>query len=207
VSPLPPGHHGGVTDVSIAIMAHPDRRVWVDELQAQLGPVPVAWARPPWATVRDREPIWRTCRQAMLLHDDAPFHCVIQDDAVLGHDFGARLERLVEAGDYIYCLFWRPHTGYPMEARLAQMNEPDGYFKKLGGSMFGVAVVYPTRFIPEIVKAGDREGRAADDMRVKKWAILNHVETYIPLPSLVDHRGDTSFHDPSLPIRRAWRFA
>jgi hypothetical protein len=196
-----------VTAVSIAIMAHPERAAWVDELRAQLGPVPVAWARPPWATVRDREPVWRTCRAAMLMHDGAPFHCVIQDDAVLGADFVGRLERLVTAGEYVYCLFWRPHTGYPMEARLAAINEDAGGFTKLGGSMFGVGIAYPSRYIPEIVKFGDRQGRAADDMRVKAWAIGAGIKTYIPLPSLLDHRGDRSLHDPSLPIRRAWRFA
>jgi hypothetical protein len=207
VPPLPPGADRGVTAVSIAIMAHPERAAWVDELRAELGPVPVAWARPPWATVRDRGPVWRTCREAMLLHADAPYHCVLQDDTVLGADFRARLECMVEAGEYIYCLFWRPHHGYPMEATIARRLERVGHFTKLGGSMFGVGMVYPTRYIADIVAFGDRQGRAADDMRVRGWAIANQVETYVPLPSLVDHRGDRSLHDPNLPIRKAWRFA
>ncbi len=194
--------------VSVAIMAHPDRAAWVTDLQATLGPVPVAWAEPPYADEDDRSPVWRTCRAALLLHTDAPFHCVLQDDAVLGHDFTARLERLVEAGEFIYMLFFRQKRAYQEANALAIASLERGYFTMRGGPMLGVGLVFPTDRIADLVQFGDGADPVfADDERIKEWAKKRRLTTYVPMPSMVNHRGTESLVGHRIPNRVAWRFA
>ncbi len=194
-------------NVSLAIMAHPSRAAWVDELQETLGDVPVAWAQPPYATPHDRGAVWRTCREALLLHTDAPFHCIVQDDAVLGGDFIDRLERMVEAGDYLYMLFWRPKQGFPVEYHMAHRARRHGFFIKDGGSMLGVGMVYPTARIDDLIAFADAEEPSmSDDERVKTWSVARGVQTYVPIPSLVNHRGEVSLVWHGGRRRVAWAF-
>ena len=189
-------------NVSYAIMAHPSRRRFVRALQRELGDVPVSWAQEPFAEPGFREPVWKTCRAAMLLHTDAPFHCVIQDDALPCPDFRAKVEALVETGEYIYQLFYRNKGSWPEVKRLARPGVDFTY----RGRLLGPAVVYPTRFIPDIVAACDAmSSRLGSDDRIKVWA-ADHVDTYVPLPSLVDHRvGKSLIGHPER--RVAWRVA
>jgi hypothetical protein len=186
--------------VSYAIMAHPRRRRFVARLQAQLGDVPVAWAEPPYAHTGYREPVWRTCREAMRLHTDAEFHCVIQDDALPCSDFVERVEALVERGEYIYQLFYRNKGSWPEVKKLAAPGVDFTY----RGRLLGPAVVYPTRILPDLIAACDAmPRRLGSDDRIKVWA-ADHIDTYVPLPSLVDHRVGDSFLGH--PVRRvAWK--
>ena len=194
--------------VSFAIMAHPSRAPLVAELQERLGPIPVAWAEPPYATPHDRGATWRTCRAALLLHTDVQFHCVIQDDAVPCADFATRIERLVTAGDYLYMLFWRRKQGHREEEHAAIRARRVGYFIKSGGSMLGVGMIYPTHLIDDLVAFGDAQSpEMSDDERVKVWAVERKVQTYVPIPSLVDHRGEESLVWHGGRRRVAWRFA
>lgn len=198
-----------MTAVSLAIMAHPSRAAYVAELQAKVGPVPVAWAEPPFVTSHhDRSAVYRTFRTALLMHDDAPFHCVIQDDAVPCRGFRARLERLVEAGDYLYMLFWRPKRAYMAEYREASRSLRRGHFVKQDGSMLGVGMAYPTDRIPDLIAYADAlPPNLSDDQRVKLWHDDRGLSTYVPLPSLVDHRGDDSLVWHGGRRRTAWKFA
>jgi hypothetical protein len=188
--------------VSYAVMAHPSRRRYVRALLRELGDVPVAWAEPPFAEPGFREPVWRTCRAAMLLHTDAEFHCVIQDDALPCPDFRDRVEALVERGEYIYQLFYRNKGSWPEVKKLAAPGVDFTY----RGRLLGPAVVYPTRILPALIDACDAMStRLGSDDRIKVWA-EQHLDTYVPLPSLVDHRVGRSL--VGHPERRvAWRVA
>lgn len=189
---------------SIAIMAHPSRAAYVDELRATLGDVPVAWHEGPDATREDRSPIWRTRRAALLLHGDDPFHCVIQDDAILGQDFRARLDALC-TGDYLYGLFYRRSPRWAEVHKIAMRSVRRGGFTA-PGFVRGVGLALPTVRIPDLVTFGDAVGdRRGDDYRIKHWAIARGLETYLPLPSMVDHRLGPSLarHNGD---RQAWRF-
>lgn len=181
-------------NVSIAIMAHPTRGPWVAELIAQLGDVPVAWATPPWATKADRGPCWRTKREALLMHTDAPFHCVIQDDAVPCPDFAARLEELVELGDHVYGLFYRHKRTWPdaiARARVA-FRHGRGYFAH--NNILGPGVVVPTHLIADLIAfADEQDPTEGDDDRMKLWLRSRGLQTMFALPSLVDHRVGPSF--------------
>lgn len=194
--------------VSYAIQAHPSRSAMVADLQSRLGPVPVAWAAEPYATPYDRGPVWRTFRSALQLHTDAPFHCVIQDDALPCRDFTERLETLVTAGEFLYMLFWRPKRSYFTETSQAKRGLRHGYFIKVSGSMLGVGMAYPTDRIDDLIAFGDTlEPHLSDDERVKVWADDRGIRTYVPIPSLVDHRGDQSLVWQGGRRRVAWRFA
>ena len=189
-------------NVSYSIMAHPSRQRYVDFLQRKLGPIPVAWAKPPYAEAGYREPVWLTCRAAMRLHIDAPFHCVIQDDALPCPDFQERVEALVQNGDYIYQLFYRNKGSWPEVKKLAAPGVDFTY----RGRLLGPAVVYPTRILPDLIDACDAmDARLGSDDRIKVWAAAN-IDTYVPLPSLVDHRVGRSL--VGHPERRvAWKVA
>lgn len=196
--------------VSFAVMAHPSRSRWVTELLAQLPPeTPVAWAEPPWATRSDHGACWRTKRAALQLHSDAPFHCVIQDDALLAQNFVHRVEQLVEHGDYVYMLFYRHKHGWQDSMREARRAEVSGrgYFITSYTAMLGVATVIPTAWIDDLVEYGDgRDPTLGDDNRLKTWVRHSGREILVPIPSLVDHRvGPSLVGHPDK--RVAWRFA
>src|SRR5690606_5759806 len=76
--------------VSVAVMAHPDRAGFVDELCGRLDRDPTVV----WDEIGD---VWHTGRRAMLAYDpDADYHLVIQDDAVVCRDLVAGVEKALE---------------------------------------------------------------------------------------------------------------
>ncbi|MCC6619474.1 MAG: hypothetical protein IT341_10610 [Chloroflexi bacterium] len=181
-------------NVSIAIMAHPQRAAWVAELQAQLGDVPVAWAEPPYATKRDRGPCWRTKRAALLLHTDAPFHCVIQDDAIPCSDFVDHLEQLIQRGERVYGLFYRHKRTWPEAIARANVALRHGRGVFAHNNILGPGVVVPTHRIADLIAFCDElDPTLGDDDRMKLWLRANDEEALFALPSLVDHRVGPSF--------------
>lgn len=195
-------------NVSVAVMAHPSRRAWVADLQRELGDVPVAWATRPWATRGNRESCWRTKRAALLLHTDAPFHCVVQDDAILCTEFLERIDELVAHGEFVFSLFYRHKRTWPIaidRANQALRRGLDHFV--MNGNVLGVAVIVPTHWIADVISFCDElPAHLGDDDRMKLWARERGHETLFPLPSLVDHRvGPSLIGHP--PERVAWRFA
>jgi hypothetical protein len=188
-------------NVSYSIMAHPSRAAFVAELLAELGPVPVAWAVPPYAEPGYREPVWRTNRAALLLHTDAPYHCVLQDDVLLCPDFRTKVEALATE-DVLYMLFFRKKRTWRDVNHLADSGD-----FRVRGRLLGPAVVYPTHRIPDVIRFCDRmQPDLGSDDRIKVWARKRRVDTYVPIPSLVDHRVGRSL--VGHPERRvAWRVA
>lgn len=191
-----------MTKVSFAIMAHPSRRRYVDQLVAEVGDMPIAWAEPPFAEPGFREPVWRTQRAALLMHTDAPWHCVLQDDVLPCPDFRARVEELVH-GDQLFMLFYRHKRTWKKVNRVAGLGQD---FTMRGG-LLGPALVFPTERIDDLIAFCDQmdPGLGSDD-RIKVWARERGVDTYVPIPSLVDHRVGPSLvgHPES---RVAWRVA
>lgn len=197
---------GSRVNVSLAIMAHPSRQAWVDRLIDQLPEARVAWAQTPYATIDDQAPVWDT-RKAALRLADGEYHCVLQDDVVLCPDFRERLTALCEGlGDRVAMLFYRhKRSAYPTEVQAAIENRRRGGFTTMG-MVLGPGLVFPADRIADLIEHGDDGSTDGDDPRMQRWAMARGIETWIPLPSLVDHR-----HGPSLVghsgWRRAWRFA
>lgn len=185
--------------VSVAIMAHPDRGRFIPELVDRLDRQPkVVWDR--WG---DR---WDTGRRAMLAYAPTATHqLVIQDDAVVCRDLAAGVERALRhvpapAGvPTPLCLYTgrvkkfraavRRHVG---NRRVSWLAMPSIYW--------GVGVVMPTELIPDLVAWGDAHPETANyDYRMGQWLQRQGITVWYPWPSLVDHR-----HSPSLvPGRRS----
>lgn len=183
--------------LSIAIMAHPKRELYIPDLQGKLGrPSRVVWDR-----VNDR---WDTGRRSLLAYDATKsHHMVIQDDAVLCRDLPAGVESaLAEVPtDSIMGLYLgRTRAWRPIWMRL-QRVQPALRWVRMRELMWGVGVVVPTRWIDDIVEIGDEfEDIPNYDSRISAACMRLGLPVYYPWPSLVSHRAS-----PSLVEGRGWR--
>lgn len=194
-------------NVTFAVMAHPRRQAWAKALARQLEDAPIVWATRPWATRGDWSPIWRTRRAALALAGEAPFHCIVQDDALLAPGFLERVRALVEHGDYLYGLFYRHKRSYQSLIDVARRAEARGYFVSGAGPILGVGLVIPAGWTRDLMEFGDADpGRDGDDDRIRRWMRARGHDVLYPIPSLVDHREGRSTIG-NADGRRAWRFA
>lgn len=188
---------------SFVVMADPRRRRRALALAEEMEGAPIAWAAPPWATKDDWGPVWRTRRAALLMHTDAPFHCVVQDDVVLARDFLYRVDRMVEAGDFLYMLFFRKKRNWPEANKAADVRRD---FIFANGPLLGPGLVFPTHWIADLIEFCDElDPRWGDDDRMRRWLRARGLSTYIPIPSLVDHAPNGSLIGNGN-NRQAWRF-
>jgi hypothetical protein len=172
--------------ISVAVMAHPSRRRFVDELTEALDrPAEVVWDRH-----NDR---WDTGRRSLLAHDpDATHHLVVQDDAIVCRDLVAGLERAVEfSGDRpvgLYVGKVKPHPE-KVAREFRRARDAGSTWLQMEGPTWGVGLVLPTGHIDEIVAYGDRE-RAIDnyDSKIKWFYHHQAIPCWYTVPSLVDHR-------------------
>lgn len=201
--------------LSVSIQAHPDRFDLVTGLrlslsltdQAEL--VPVAWddEGPPNGNA-DRG--WRTARRAWQLADpDADWHLVLQDDAVPCADLVPGLERALEhvpAEAVVSPYLGRGGgNGYRWRTIAAQAAESHPSWVVSSKLSWGVAIILPTRLVPEMLDACDRKHGVTDDMRIAGWAEKRRTEVWYPWPSLVDHLPVPSLTKHRAADRVAWR--
>lgn len=175
--------------VSVAIMAHPRRAAFIPELEAALDrPTTVVWDD-------GSNSRWGTGRRALLAYDpDATHHLVLQDDAVIPRDLVAGLEAALAHApqDVPVCLYVgkvRPYremvTEYVNRAR-------DTSWLVMDRINWGVAIVFPTRIIDDLVAHCDTQTIPNYDTRMSKWFEAKHIPVWYPWPSLVDHRESPS---------------
>lgn len=192
--------------LSVAVMAHRGRAHLVPELVERLGIEDdlVVWDQ--------REDRWDTGRRAMLEHDPAAqWHMVIQDDALVCRDLIPGLQVALEhvPADALAC----PYVGTrrPMAERVeAAVSEADriaASWVVMQTLNWGVAIIVPTRTIPDMIAWCDRLTIPNYDKRVGQyyWRRRNWP-TWYTWPSLIDHRDVPSLagHGPD---RHAHRFA
>lgn len=171
---------------SVAVMAHPRRRGFVEDLVEQLGCDPyVAWDR------RDEE--WDTGRRALAAHNSAAaHHIVVQDDAILCRDFLAGAEAAVAAagehpvGFYIGAVDSMPRIAASVE----EAREAGASWLAMPGPLWGVAIALPTAHIDDVIKWGDAEHHTVGyDGRITRSYRRLGLDCWYPLPSLVDHHS------------------
>lgn len=172
--------------ISVAVMAHPSRRKFVDLLFLGLdSPASVVWDQ--------RNDRWDTGRRALLAHDPAAdYHLVVQDDAVPCLDFVAGAERAaMVAGERpvgLYVGRTRPHRELVTPA-IEQALEAGFTWFEHEGPWWGVAIVVPTAHIEELVEWGDGRGDIPNyDRRISRYYYEQEIKCWYTLPSLVDHR-------------------
>jgi len=196
--------------LSSAIMAHPARAAFVDELRAgELAGVPVVWD--------ERSDRWDTGRRSMLAFDPAAtWHVVVQDDAIVCRDFLAGVELALGACEpsgpvAFYTGRVRPARVF-VEGMVCAADELGRRWLEFEGPWWGVAVAVPTAMIPAMVEWGDRNTKIPNyDRRMAAHFDLIGATCRYSHPSLVDHR--VGGENPSLvpgrgnaPSRTAFRF-
>jgi len=165
-------------------MCHPSRAHLLPYLWEKLGNVPVA--------MDEKNNIWDTCKRAWKLHDPtADYHFVIQDDAIIGHDFYERLQKVVSNGEYVYNLYLgRPRLVHKVlkckEEGIDHLIEPHTYHE--------IALGFPVKYINEMIEYGDKIN-SVHDRFLNEFKREKGLKVYFPLPSLIDHRAEPSLHN------------
>ncbi len=185
--------------LSTAIMAHPSRMKFVDELQKQL----------PDAKVHlDQEKgIWDTASRAWRAYGRAClWHLVVQDDAILCRDFQIHAEAALRSVDPIRPVSFylggpRPHAEIVAPA-LDRVKQSDVPWLEMEGPWWGVAYALPVASIPEMLEWCDSVTETERDERRIAWYFARQqIRCWYTCPSLVDHR--TNEEAPSLFQREA----
>ena len=190
--------------VSVAVMAHPRRASYVDELVDQLDrPSTVVWDQ-----INDRHD---TGVRSLEAYDPAAtHHLVVQDDAVVCRDLIAGIERALLhcPADVPLCLYVGRVRPFHREIdRLVDLaGQEQASWLTMRGIYWGVGIVVPTGDIPELAGWFRSATITNYDRRVSTWYQLQDRTVWYPWPSLVDHRGDESLVDGHGSARCAHRF-
>lgn len=177
--------------LSFALMAHPQREGYVEELLPQLDREPVVV----WDEVGSR---WDTGRRSLLSYDPScTHHFVVQDDAVVPRDLCAGIERALEyvSPQVPVCLYTgrsRPNAVLVTRA-MDQARERDCTWLRMPGPWWGVGVVTPTVAIEQMVADCDKMSHIPNyDLRMAEWWTNQGIMCLYSIPSLVDHRAGPS---------------
>lgn len=179
--------------LSVALMAHPRRKPFVDELVEQLDREPeVVWDR--------RNDRWDTGRRSMLAHDPAAdWHLVIQDDAVPCLDLIAGIEKACEHAKDRPLAFYvgglRPtNVQHQASVLVNHARRRGASWMRMEGPWWGVAIAVPTSHIADMLAWGDRRDNpgpdyiANYDKRISRYYAAQNIDCWYSVPSLVDHR-------------------
>lgn len=195
-----------MADLTLAIMAHPVRKVWAEGVQAALDrpativydPVPV-----PSSDARQR---WNTACLTLdhLAGTDTEWVGWVQDDAVVCGDLVAGLEKALDlfpTGGLI-----SPYTGTGRPDQLAARRAlrtaeiTKAAWLPLRSLYWGTCVVFPRSHARKVITFGNRN--------VFRYSPLDYItgvyfrdqvgwRTWYTMPSLTDHRDEDSLvgHD------------
>lgn len=178
--------------LSVAVMAHPSRRAYVEKLCDKLDIEPALVV---WDSKNDR---WDTGRSSLLAYDpSATHHFVIQDDAVVPQKLIAGVERMLRfvSPDVPISLYTgrsRPNS-ILVTSMVDQALEAGCHFLRMPGPWWGVGVITPVSAIREMVRECDKKRDIENyDLRMAKWWGEQDIQCLYSLPSLVDHQQGPS---------------
>lgn len=172
--------------LSVAVMAHPSRKAFVQQLLERLdAPAEVVWDQ--------RGDRWDTGRRSLLAADpSATHHLVIQDDSIVCRDLvaGARRALTVIRSAPVSFYAGRQRPAGPLVKRAIASARKQGASWVYGELLWGVALAFPAPLIPEMVKHGDTLTSVPNyDRRLSMFLRTRRIPTFYTLPSLVDHRN------------------
>lgn len=171
--------------LSVAIMAHPKRKHFVEELVPQLPDAEVVWDQK-----NDR---WDTGRRAMMAYDPAAtWHLVVQDDAILCPSFLAGVKGALDSvSPEVPVSFYtgrvRPYHEHVQRAVQGAKRNGLTWFC-MRGPLWGPAVAVPVQLIERMVRESDPMDIPNYDMRMAEWFYGQGIQCWYSVPSLVTHR-------------------
>lgn len=179
-------------DLSLAIMAHPDRETMVCDLL-----IPALDQEPTvvWDRHNDR---WETGRRALQAHGGSDYHIVIQDDCLVSPRLVAGVRAMLAvlpAGVPIGLYYGSIKPRRPHHTRLYTAAKEQGarWIALTDSPMWGVGLVIPTADVAGIVEFGDAVTNTNNyDTRIARY-YCQRAEQWYPIPSPLDHRiaGDS----------------
>lgn len=178
--------------VSFSVMAHPSRSAMVDDLVGQL-PVSTTVV---YDEIGDR---WDTGRRSMLALDPlADWGVVIQDDAILCHDFTNQVRAALASVPDGPVAFYLSRTGKNQHLNreaLTKARARGECWVRWSGPWWGVAVAMrPLDIAPMLEWCDGRPDIPNYDRRMARYFESIGRACWYSIPSLVDHR-----HGPENP--------
>jgi len=194
-----PAPIGGLVKFSYAVMAHPKRAEWAEQIAAALD-APIVWDR-----INDRHD---TGYRAIEAYDpSADYHVVIQDDAVLAGDWHNRMQKVfarIPEGVPVGLYFGNGKRHINRYLRMEHSS-----YVEMDGPVWGPAIAFPVGSIPDLLAFYASSTVENYDRRVMRFYQSERVRCWYPIPSMVDHRieDNPSLSGHDKPNRRAYRFA
>lgn len=177
--------------VSICIMAHPKRKEWAEELAVQI-PATIVWDK-----INDRHD---TGLRAIQAYDkDADWHVVVQDDVLLSENFSQlvhdalRYVPTTSPASFYYGGKGKTSSAHARAAIEARNRNACWIIRR--GPVWGPAIAYPTKTIPELVSFFRNSAVENYDRRVMRYYQFAGQLCWYTYPSLVEHRQEDN---PSL---------
>lgn len=181
------------THLNINIQAHPKRKQFVDELLKKLGKkIPVIWD--------EKNDVWDTRKRCLQQHIQAgaKWSLTIQDDALVTKDFIRKVEKFLAVSRVR-----NPYTiqkGYAVNFYFGTATDQRVFIAKRKGYLTsrgmrgGVAICLPTNCLQAIIDRWENtdELKRHDDSRIGRFLREREYRTYIPYPSLTQHRNSPS---------------
>ena len=216
--------------ISLAIVAHPDRREYVQEVSDRLQPEVIFWDDAKYGCDQNHLRAWD-----YLQHVESEWSVVVEDDAIPCNQFRQQLEMaLKKAPSPVVSLYLgrgRPLTvdGFDWPNRIAAGITKDVCWLTAPGLASCVGVAIKTRLIPSMLwsvqfhlrdqpidTAIGRWAKSWDDVAYTRPSLLDHraAPTLIPKDKRVDGQDrdgltQTAFTEEGklLPeVRKAWLF-
>lgn len=178
--------------ISVAIMAHPKRRVDAEALYGQLKLLPFV---APEVIYDQQNEEWHTGERALRYGvGKGDWHVVLQDDAVLTPDFYANIESAIAAvpTKVLVSLYTGRSRPLAQRVQIAVDKAQDGEWLNFHMLLWGVGIMLPSDHIEPMLDFINEE-RWVDtpyDTRVGIFYQSNMLPIYYTMPSLVDHNDD-----------------
>lgn len=167
--------------IKYSIMATESRRELAEKLSASLCNIPISYD--------NGSGIWWNRVKAMkLCGTDCDFVCVLQDDSIPCKDFFNKVSAIATDTNKAYSLYFGNRRNMQ---DIAKVGMEKGYLE-LDWLSWGVAIVLPTKIIPDLIDFGDKLKRydRHDDTKISKYLQKIGMKIFYPLPSLVDHNHE-----------------
>lgn len=173
-------------NISLAIMAHPDRRAAAEALLDQLSEYPFVEAAVIYDQINEE---WHTGKRALRQGiGKGEWHVVIQDDAILTPRFYQNIKGAVVALNERALISLYTGTARPIPDRVksAVGKTRDGSWLAFHQLMWGVGIVMPTDHIKPMLEFVEDIDLQYDN-KIGEFYARNGLLVYYTVPSLVDH--------------------